>query len=197
MKRSTLAALVTALVAVAAPAASGKALPLCLTFTDAAGDAGPNGVGAAGDPSLDVTKVRFTTIDKALVAQITVAKFADRAALATGNRYQVAFNLDGKLVEIYWKNGPLREHEANAFYQQGVRVDGTFKHDGVTGSVKENVVSIAVKLTMLKSAVGGNVEKVKAVEPRALGQASYVGTNSTWDTATGPASGFVVGQACR
>lgn len=197
MKLSTLAALATAVVAVAAPTASGKALPLCLSFTDAAADAGPGGVAAAGDPSLDLTKVRFSTVDKALVAQLTVSKFADRAPLALGNRYQVAFNVEGKLVEVYWRTGPLREYESEAYYQQGVRVDGEFVHDAVTGSVKENVVTISVKLTMLKSAVGSKVEGVRAENPKGLGMAGYNAANSTWDTATGPEAGFVIGQTCR
>lgn len=199
MKRIVLAAVAVGLVAIPVPAALAKAkpLPACVQFADPSGDSGVRGVTAANDPALDITKVRFSTVDKALVADITLSKYALRPNAAVGGRYQVTFTVDGKVVDIYWKNGPFREQEANAFYQQGVRVNGTFAHDGVTGSVKENVVRLAVKLTMLKSAVGSTVEKAKATDARAIAYGSYVGTNESWDTAPAPASGFTIGQVCK
>jgi hypothetical protein len=200
MNRAVLAAVVVAVAAAPAPAAIAKPkpkIPACTTISDPAGDSGPGAAGVAplNDPTLDITKVRFSTVDKALVTTFTVGKYANRPTAGTGNRYQVAFDLDGKLVEIYWKDGPLREHEANAFYQQGVRVAGTFVHDGVKGTAKGNTVTMSVKLTMLKSAVGSKVEGARAENVRAQALSSYVAQNFAWDTADGP--GFVVGATCR
>lgn len=200
MKRTVLAVVALGLVAVPVPAAvakKAKPLPACVQYTDAAGDSGARGVTALNDPALDITKVRFSNVDKSLVADISLSKYALRPNAGVGARYQLTFTVDGKVVDVYWKNGPLREHEANAFYQQGVRVNGTFVHDGVKGSVRENVVTLAVKLTMLKSAVGSTVEGVKATDVRAIAMSSYVGTNESWDTAPAPASGFTIGQVCR
>lgn len=199
MNRAVLAAVVVAVAAAPAPAIAKPKpkIPACTSFTDPAGDSGPGAAGVAplNDATLDITKVRFSTVDKALVATLTVGSYTNRPTAGTGNRYQVAFDLDGKLVEIYWKDGPLREQEANAFYQQGVRVAGTFVHDGVKGTAKGNTVTMSVKLTMLKSAVGSKVEGERAENVRAQALSSYVAQNFAWDTADGP--GFVVGGACR
>lgn len=201
MKRIVLVAVAAGLIAAPVPAAFAKPkpkpLPACTQYTDPAGDSGAEGVTPLNDPALDITKVRFSTADSAFVTQLTLSKFADRPTLGTGSRYQVTFTVDGKVVDVYWKTGPAREQEANAFYQQGVRVDGTFVHDAVSGSVKENVVTIAVKLNMLKSAVGKKVEGARATDVEAYAWSSYVGTNVPWDTAAAPASGFVIGQLCR
>jgi hypothetical protein len=164
-------------------------------FANAAGAAG--GVAPLDDGAMDLTNVRVSTADKALVMQLTVAAYANRPKHAAGNRYQVEFNVGGKAVEVYWKDGPARAQEANAFYQQRVRVDGEFKHDVVTGSVKGDVVTMVVKLAMLKSAVGAKVEGVRAENVAASALSSYVAQNFRWDEAVGPESGFVVGGACR
>ena len=201
MKRIVLVAVAAGLVAAPVPAAVAKPkpkpLPACVQYADPTGDSGAEGLTPLNDPALDITKVRFSTVDSAMVTQISLSKYVDRPTLGTGGRYQVTFNLDGKVVDIYWKNGPAREEEANAFYQQGVRVDGTFIHDGVAGSVKDNVVTLAVKLTMLKSAVGSKVDGARATEVEAYAWSSYVGTNLPWDTAAAPASGVVIGQLCK
>lgn len=203
MKRIVLVALAAGLVAMPVPAAMAakpkpkpKPIPACVTYTDPAGDSGLEGL-AGNDPALDLTKVRFSTVDNAFVTQMTVTKYAERPTIGAGNRFQVTFTVNGKVVDVYYKIGPLREHEANAFYQQGVRVDGTFVHDAVSGSVKENTVTIAVKLNMLKSAVGKAVEGARATDVVATAYASLVATNEPWDTAAAPASGFVVGQVCK
>jgi len=202
MKRAVLMAAALAVVAAPAPAAIAKSkpkIPACFSFADAANDSGPGVPGAApaGDPTMDLVNVRFSTVDKALVMQLKVGSYANRPKHAVGNRYQVRFDVDGKNVEIYWKDSPVRNEEANAFYQQGVRVDGTFKHDGVTGKASGNLVTMSVKLTMLKSAVASKVEGVRAGNVSALAMSSYVAQNLTWDTATGPESGFVIGGACK
>lgn len=201
MSRIVLAAVAASLLAAPAPAAVAKPKPkpppLCVTFTDPASDSGPSGTVVTNDPALDVTKVRLATVDKALVTQITVAKFGERALFGTGTRFQVTFTVAEKVVDVYFKTGPAREYERNAYYQQGVRVDGEFVHDAVTGSVSGDTVSIAVKLTMLKSAVGKKVEGVRATDVGITTYSSYVAQNLVWDRAPGPASGFVVGAACR
>lgn len=198
MNRLVLAAIV-GLVAAPAPAAvaAPKAKPSCVTFGDAASDSGPEGVTAVNDPALDITKVRFATSGDALVAQITVSKYAERPALAVGNRFQATFTVDGKVVDVFWKTGPIREQERQVYFQQGVRVNEVVKHGEVTGSVSGNTVTMSVKMNMLKSAVGAKVEGLRATNVLATVHGGYVADKVQWDIARGPGTGFVVGQACR
>jgi len=200
MKRIVLAALAAGLVAGPIPAAVAKPkpkpLPACPSVTDPAGDSGLAGQAALNDPAQDLTKVRFSTVNSAFTTEMTLKKYADRPMFGAGNRFQVTFTVEGKVVDVYWKMGPAREQEANVFYQQGVRVDGVFIHDAVTGSVKGDVVTIAVKLNMLKSAVGKKIEGARATDVVASAYTSFVATNEPWDDAEMPA-GFVFAQACK
>lgn len=197
MKRLAVAAALAALVAAPVPAAVARPLPKCVQYTDPTGDSGFEGLTPLNDPAMDITKVRFSTQDSAFVMEMSLAKVAQRPMFGTGGRYQVTFDVEEHTVDVYWKYGPAREYEANAFYQQGVRVDGTFMHDAVSGSVKGDTVRIAVKLNMLKSAVGRKVQGVRATNVEALAWTSYVGTNQQWDAARAPEPGVVIGQACR
>jgi hypothetical protein len=181
--------------AAAKPKPKPKPLPLCLTVADAKGDSGLEGT-PTGDPALDLTSVRFSTADNSLVTTFTVDKWADRPTASAGNRFQATFTVAGKVVDIYYKNSPTREQEANAFYQQGIRVNGTFVTDAVTAKVSGNAIAVSVKLNVLKSAVGATVQGAKATAISGTAMGSYVATNEAWDKAETPGS-FVVGGACR
>lgn len=185
----------TAHAAKAKPKPKPKPLPLCLSVVDEKGDSGLAST-PSNDPSLDLTNVRFSTANNALVTTFTVDKWSDRPLAAAGNRFQTTFTVAGKVVDVYYKTSPTRNEEANAFYQQGVRVDGTFVTDAVTATISGNTIAVAVKLTTLKSAVGATVQGAKATAVEAVAMGSYVATNQPWDEVTTPAS-FVVGGACR
>lgn len=169
-------------------------LPKCLTYADPAGDSGL--APGTTDPALEITSVRMSTAaDRSLLTAITVAKYADRPLLGAGNRFQVSFTAAEHLIDVYYKLGPARDAERNAFYQSGVRVDGTFVTDAVTAAVKGNTVTLAVKLATLRGAAGKAVEGAKATGITAYAMSSYVATNETWDKAVAPGS-FTIGGAC-
>ena len=205
-KRILVTATVLALVAVPVTGASadpkGKAkgkpkpppLPRCLTYSDPAADSGL--APGTADPALEITSVRMSTAaDRSLLTAITVAKYAERPLFGTGNRFQVTFTAADHVIDLYYKIGPARDAERNAFYQSGVRVDGTFNTDAVTATVKGNTVTLAVKLATLRGAAGKAIEGAKATEITALAMSSYVATNETWDKAVAPGS-FTIGGAC-
>lgn len=191
-RRLAVAAVVTLLAATsAAPALAGKA-PACPTFTDAKGDGGPS-----ADPALDITTVTYRNVGKELVATLTVDKLADRPMLAVGNRFQFDFKLAGHDVTLYYKSSPTREQEANAFYQQGLRVDDVFINDAVNPSIKGNAVSIGVTFSELKSAIGKAVLGQSVTGLSAATQMSYVGINEPGDSAEAPGNmSLVAGAAC-
>jgi hypothetical protein len=174
-----------------APALAAKPAP-CPTFTDAKGDSGP-----APDAATDITSVTYRTVGKELVATLTVDKLADRPMLAVGNRFQFDFKLAGHAVTLYYKTSPTRDQEANAFYQQGLRVDDAFVNDAVTPSIKGNEVSIGVTFSELKSAVGPVLGK-PITGLTATTMNSYVATNEPSDDAAAPDTlSLVAGAACR
>ena len=192
MKRHLALSVVGALaVAVtAAPAVAKPAAP-CATFTDPKGDSGP-----PADAALDITSVTYKTVGKELVGTITADQVSSHPTFAPGNRFQLDFQLAGHAVTLYYKFSPTRDQEANAFYQQGLRVDGTFVTDTVTGTVKGNTVAIAIPYAELKGALGKVMGKpLTGLTAQAL--ASYVATNQSWDTATAPSGmTYVAGSAC-
>jgi hypothetical protein len=194
MNRRLVLAAIAALVALpaAAPALAAKAPAACPSFTDAKGDSGP-----APDAATDITAVTYKTVGKELVATLTVDKLADRPMLAVGNRFQFDFKLAGHDVTLYYKTSPTRDVEANAFYQQGLRVDGTFVNDAVNPSIKGNTVSIGVTFSELKGAAGPVLGKpITAMTASTL--LSYVATNEPSDSAEAPATlSLVAGAACK
>ena len=200
MKRILVASTVVALAVVPATGATAKPkpkpkpLPKCLAYTDDAADSGL--VPGSADPALEITGVRMSSApDRSLLTAITVAKYADRPLFGAGNRFQVTFNAAGHAIDLYYKIGPARDAERNAFYQSGIRVDGTFVTDAVTAEVKDNTVTLAVKLAALKGAAGKAIEGAKATDINAMAMSSYVATNETWDEAAAPGS-FTIGGAC-
>ena len=165
----------------------------CAAFADAKGDSGP-----VPDPALDITGVRFSTVGKTLVAAITLDKLAERPIVGAGNRVQVNFTLAGRAVTLYYKFGPAREQEANAFYQQGIRVDEVFYSDVLEGKVAGNTVTLTVSVGELSGAVEKKVngQKISGISAEAL--ASFVATNQGWDSAEAPASlTHTLGAACK
>lgn len=202
-RRLTLAAVAGALVASAVIPAYAAGPAACATFKDPKGDGGisDSDVGVsypAPDPALDITGVKFASTAKALVATISLDKLAQRPAYAPGNRVQVTFNVKGKEVVVYYKYSATRVQEANVFYQQGIRVDGVFFSAVLVPEVKGNDVVLTVKLSELKSAVGGSIVGQKLTGLKAEAMASYVATNQVWDTATAPAkTAHTVGTACK
>jgi hypothetical protein len=193
MNRRLAFVVATALVAgmSAAPALAAKT-PACPAFTDVKGDGGPS-----ADPALDITAVTYKTVGNELVATLTVDKLADRPQLAVGNRFQFDFKLAGHDVTLYYKTSPTRDQEANAFYQQGLRVDDTFINDAVNPSIKGNNVSIGVSFGELKGAMGKVLGRpITAMTASTM--LSYVATNEAADTAEAPAPmSLVAGAACR
>jgi hypothetical protein len=198
VKRIVLAAVAATLLVGPAAHAATKRLPLCLTITDAPGDSGfASTVTQLGDPSLDITKVKIATVGTSLVSTITVQQMAERPTASLGGNYEVRFSVAGKNVRIYYKAGPYRDTEENAFYQQGVWVNSEHMDAiPVKAGVKGNVVTIAITLKSLKSAVGSRVDGEEADAVGASASNTYVASSSRWDDATTD-SVFVVGRACR
>jgi len=198
--RTVLAVVAGALVAPPATVdavAKPKALPRCLTVADAAGDAGLNELAQSNDPSLDLVAVRFpAAADASFLTAFTVAEWADRPVTGVGHRFQVTLTVAGRVVDVYYKSGPARAQEAELFYQQGVRVDGVFKSDAVTATRKGNTLTVAVKLGVLRTAVGTRVEGVRATGVTATTWSSYVATNTEVDAVTTKAP-LVLGGTCR
>lgn len=187
-----------AVAVVAASPAVARPLPACLAYADAKGDSGPGGATALGDPSLDVTRVRVSSENGSWVARLTVAGFAERPELAAGNRYEVLFTVGGSRVRVYWKTSPTRDEESTLYLQQGLYVNDEPRHDQVSGRVDGDVVTIAVKHTMLSSALGFRADGQRATAVSAEAYGSYVAQKAAWDAAPAPGSaGFVVGRACR
>lgn len=184
-----------ALATLLAPVPGAVAKPRCLTFADARGDSGR--AAPLGDDALDVTNVRFLTTGQTLVAQVTVASFASRPALATGGRYEAAFTVGGHDVGLYWTSGPVESQLGKAFSQQGVRVDGEFVAASVTGRVEGDTVSLAVSLGTLRSVLHSKVERLRATDVSVTASATYANRAVEWDAAPGPATGFALGAACR
>lgn len=178
----------------AAPSYAAPA-PACITFADPKGDTTPS-----ADPSLDITSVSFGSTKKALVGTITVDKAAIRPLLATGNRMELNFTVAGKKVTLFYKSGPARAQEANAFTQQGLRIDDVFITGDTTGVLTGNTLTMSVKYTVLRGAVGGTVLGAPITNLAAQARASYVThvTNVTWDSAAAKAgSKFLGGAGCR
>ena len=193
MKLRLVLAAATTLVAATSVAPALAAKPaVCPAFTDAKGDSGP-----APDAATDITAVTYRTVGKELVATLTVDKLADRPMLAVGNRFQFDFKLAGHDVTLYYKTSPTRDQEANAFYQQGLRVDDVFINDAVNPSIKGNAVSIGVTFGELKSAIGKVLgQPITGLTASTLN--SYVATNEASDTAEAPGTmSLVAGAACR
>jgi hypothetical protein len=194
MRRTLLPLALTAALAVTGvAAAAAKKLPACASFTDAKSDAGY--VAGTGEATADITKVVYSASATEFVVRISVASLADNFTQAPGDRFQATFKAGSKTVDVYYKRSRTRDAEANVFYQQGLRVDGTFITDAVTAKhdLKANTVSLIVKTGVLRNAVGKASldEGLSELTARAMG--SFVATNQTVDTATAPDSmGFKV-----
>lgn len=203
MKRRAVAAAALALVIATALGAVAAPAKACPKITDAQGDARPEpedgvAVPQLADQALDISSVTFKPAGKGLAVAMTVAKFAERPAYAVGGRYQAQFMMDGRLIEIYYKIGPARAVESNAFYQSGIREDGSFISESVTATVSGNTITLAVSATDLKTALGPKAVGSKITGLAAIALGSYVATNFAWDQATAPASlSYVIGAACR
>lgn len=154
-------------------------VPACPSFTDAKGDA------LGGDASLDISKVVYSATKDAFNVRITVAKLAENVAMAPGDRFQATFKAGEKTVEIYYKRSRTRSEESNVFYQQGLRVDGTFVTDAVNAvhDLKKNTVTLTVKLGVLRSAAGKSSVADGVTEMRAIAFGSFVATNEAYDEA--------------
>ncbi len=191
-RRLVLAAVGAVLAAsTAAPAFAAKTAP-CATFADPKGDTSPG-----PDPALDITSVTYKTVGKSLTGVITLDKASAHPAFAPGNRFELNFKVAGHDVTIYYKNSATRDAEANAFYQQGLRVDGTFVTDAVEGKIDGNTVTLSATYAELKGAVGAKVMGAAVTGLQAAARASYVATNQTFDTADGGALTYVGGAACK
>lgn len=201
MRRSALAvAAVTALALLIAPAGAAvkkpKAAPIpaCAKFVDAKSDSGLQGNTQTSDPSLDIIGVTYAVTKDSFVATIAVDKLSSRPTLAAGNRYQATFAMGGKAVDVYYKRSPGRDVEENAFYQQGIRVDGTFVSgsDALVTSTQDdakNTVSLIVKTKDLVGAAGLKTSPTPVLSGlTAVAFGSYVGSNQTWNTADGGAA---------
>lgn len=185
-----------------AMAAAPKLKP-CPTFADAVGDSMPQEdlpLSALGDPALDITKVVYRNQGSGLAFDLTVAKYAPRPTFSPGNRYEVDFHMDGRLIQIYYKDSATRSVEANVFYQSGIR-DGdtdTFLSAAVTGSVSGNTITMVVAKNDLKEALGPKAIGSKISQLTATAYGSYVAYNVAWDVATAPTSlSYVIGAACK
>ncbi len=194
IRRALVVAALAGLAATAVPSYAGTSA--CTTFSDPKGDGSVEGV-AAPDPALDITKVSFGSTTKALQLKVSLDKLAERPMYAPGNRVQVTFTVKGREVVVYYKYSATRTQEENAFYQQGIRVDGTFFSAVLEPSVVGNDVVMSVRYTELKSAVGADIKGLALTGLKAEALASYVATNETWDTATAPAAmGYTAGKVC-
>lgn len=169
-------------------------IPACAKFADPKADSGLAGNTQASDPSLDITGVTYAVTKDSFVVTIAVDKVSSRPTLAAGNRYQATFGMAGKAVDVYYKRSPGRDAEENAFYQQGIRVDGTFVpgSDALVTSTQDdakNTVSLIVASKSLLSTVGAKASPAPVLSGlTALAMGSYIGTNQTWDTADGGAA---------
>jgi hypothetical protein len=191
--RRAVPALVAVTVLLAGGAASAAVakpkLPKCLTFADPKGDSGPGAPAATGDPSMDFTTVTLAVVKDTLVAKMTVATLGDNPTMAWGDRFQLNFNYDGKAVEIYYKRSRTRDTEAMVFYQQGIRVGGTFVTDsGISGIYDKatNTMTLATKFTTLKSAAGKGILGGRIEDVNTVVYSSNVAENILWDKADAP-----------
>ncbi len=143
-----------------AHAAPRPKLPKCLTFTDPKGDAGVVAPAVTGDPALDFRQVTLSVTRDVLAVRMVVDAIGDNATKAWGDRFQLNFGYDKKAVEVYYKRSRTRDTEANAFKQQGIRVDESYVTDvGITGTYDQatNAMTLTVTLATLKSALGNRV----------------------------------------
>lgn len=192
----------TLLAVVAACAAVTLALPAqaapvvgCVKVADAKGDTAP-----AADPALDLTGFSLTTVGKRLVATVTVAQASPRPMLSPDSRTEVLFTIGGRRVLLFAKNSLQREQEANAFFQQGIRVDNVFVSGDVEATFAGNTLTIKVKRTTLRTALAANVEGVPFTDVQALARANYVyqDANVTYDSAdAAKGTRFQLGAPCR
>jgi hypothetical protein len=174
-----------------------KPVPRCLALADPRGDALVRDLAPTNDAALDLTAVRFpASRDRSFVVTLTVAQWGDRAATGVGSRFQVAFAVGDKVVDVYYKTGPARLVEAELFYQQGVRVGGVFFSPDVIATRTGNTLTLSVKLSVLSDAVDRPVAGVTARQVEATTWSSYVATNDIRDTVTTLAP-LVLGAACR
>ena len=194
VRRVLFPALCLMLVGAVAPAGAATASP-CLTFSDKVGDESP-----AVDPSLDLTSVTFKTSGKSLMAVVKVAKYTNPPLLAPENRFDVLFSVGGKDVVMFWKDSPIREVAANAFFQQGIRVNDVVQTADVSGGWAGNTLTMTIRYKTLGEALAAKVVGTKYTKVSALARAAYgtQATNVTWDSATSRAgASFVGGAACR
>lgn len=192
--RRTAAFLVAlALVSLGIPAAASP--PPCVSFTDAPGDESP-----AIDPSLDITSVAWKTGGKSLQVRITVKQGAGHPVLSFESRFDALFTVNNTDVVMFWKQSPVRDQEANAFYQQGIRVDNVVQSPLVEGGWSGSTLTMSIKYKDLAAALGHPVVGKPFTKLSALARAAYLynDANVTYDTAapSKPAS-FVGAAACR
>lgn len=181
--------LVTATSFAAAPVHSG-----CISASDPKADTSP-----AADPALDITAFSLTNAGKRLLATVTVDKAATRPMYAPDSRFEVNFTIGGKVVTLFAKNSVQRTQEANAFYQQGIRVDNVFVTGDVEAEFSANTLTIKVKQDVLRNAVAQPIVGRPFTAVHALARANYLyqDANVTFDRADAPATArFVGGAVC-
>ncbi len=203
LRRVLLATVAAALAAGVAPALAAP-VSACTTFTDPKGDTAirdsdlPSAI-PVSDSALDVTNVRFSSTAKALVMTVTLDKLNEsHPTFAPGSRVQTTFTVRGREVVVYYKFSTTRDQEANAYYQQGIRVDGTFMPAAMVGEVKGNDVTMTVRYADLKPLVGGEVKGQKLSGLKGQGMGSYVGASFEFDEAlAAKAATFAAGGICK
>lgn len=192
--RAVLACTALAALAAVAPAAQAAA-PACLKVADPKGDTSPG-----ADPALDITGFTLANVGPRLVATVTVDKSAVRPLLAPDSRFDVNFTVGGKRVTLFYKSSLQRDQEANAFYQQGIRVDNVFASGDLEAAVEGNTLTMKVKNTALRNVLAVKIDGVPFTDVQALARDNYVyyDANLTVDTAA-PAAGarFLGVVACR
>lgn len=191
--RSALVAAVLALPLLALPssAASGSG---CLTLKDPKGDTAP-----LADPALDLTGFTLRHEKARLVAQLTVDRWSVRPMYAPDSRMEVNFTVGAKRVTLFYKSSLQRAAEANAFFQQGIRVDDVFVSGDMDATVSGNTLTMRVKLTVLRTVLAQPVLGVPFTKIDAAARANFVSQNAnvTFDSAEVPAATrFVGGGRC-
>ncbi|HEX8003779.1 MAG TPA: hypothetical protein VF519_13925 [Mycobacteriales bacterium] len=197
MRGSFGAALAVALLAAGAPAAVAAPRPACVAYTDATGDSGLLGVTAFDDPALDVTRVRFPMTARAWVAEVTLARFADRGRYLPGVRVEVAFPVaPERKLSVFWRTSPARDVERPVFYQQGILLNGLYMSGDVTARVTGDTVVLTTTPAALSAVAGRRLDGLRPPEVVVKANGHYLAGAETWDEARAPVP-FVIGRACR
>ncbi len=210
MRSTRLPTAALALIAIAAGVVlagpSQAAAKPCTAYADPAGDTAtgslntPAGATPAiplADGHLDIAAFGLGATADSLIGFIKVAALGDAPETGIGDQFTFNFTLDGKVYEVFKSRlpGPLETIATEAFYREGVRVDGTVS-DATDVPVKatydtaSNTVVLAVTFADLDTVTKTKTAGKALTKLGARARADDLAQTMTYDFAAADAASY-------